>query len=273
VVGGLMKRLKLEKLKFLLAALIAVMIFFVPFALMAQQSAAVTKPAETTAPNSNPIEPNALETLQRMSDLLKNATKITFTANTTREQPATTGQMLEFFYTSHVSMVRPNLLRIDIQGDIWTASIWYDGKKITLMDPRTTFYAQADAPNTIDETVTFLLEKFQAPLPMAMFLISDISKKAKEGLKTGFEAGVVMVNGIKCRQLAFTEDEADWQLWIEEGPNPLPRRLSVTYKKMEGSPHVSISFSDWNLDAVIPANTFVFHMPEGATKVDVKPVR
>jgi len=127
-----MKKLKLQKLKFLLATLIAAMIFFVPFALMAQQSAAVPKPAETT---QNTIEPNALETLQRMSDLLKNATKITFTANTIREQPATTGQMLEFFYTSHVSMVRPNLLRIDIQGDIWTASIWYDGKKITLMDP------------------------------------------------------------------------------------------------------------------------------------------
>jgi hypothetical protein len=170
-------------------------------------------------------------------------------------------------------MVRPNLLRFDIQGDIWNASIWYDGKKITLMDPRTTFYAQADGPATIDETVMFLVEKFQAPLPMAMLLISDIAKKATEGLKTGFEAGVVMVNGIKCHQLAFTEDDADWQLWIEDGPNPLPRRLSVTYKKIEGSPHVSISFSDWNLDAVIPANTFVFHMPDGATKVDVKPVK
>jgi hypothetical protein len=265
-----MKRLKLEKQKFLLATLIAAIIFFSPFALMAQQSAAVPKPTETT---QSTIEPNALETLQRMSDLLKNATKITFTANTIREQPATTGQMLEFFYTSHVSMVRPNLLRIDIQGDIWTASIWYDGKKITLMDPRTTFYAQADAPPTIDETVMFLIDKFQAPLPMTLVLISDISKKAAEGLKTGFEAGVVMVDGIKCRQLAFTEDDADWQLWIEDGPNPLPIRFSVTYKKIEGSPHVSISFSDWNLDAVIPANAFVFNIPEGAKKVDVKPVR
>lgn len=249
---------------------LVVMIFCAPLALFAQQPATVSQPAQTAI---NPIEPNALETLQRMSDLLKNANKITFTANTTREQPATTGQLLEFFYTSRVSMVRPNLLRIDIQGDIWTASIWYDGKKITLMDPRTTFYAQADAPPTIDETVMFLVEKFQAPLPMTTLLISDVSKKAREGLKTGFEAGVVMVDGIKCRQLAFTEEEADWQLWIEDGPNPLPRRLSVTYKKIAGSPRVSISFSDWNLDAVIPANTFVFHMPEGATKVDVKPVQ
>ncbi|MCI0447937.1 DUF2092 domain-containing protein [bacterium] len=261
--------MKSFEVKFVPGTLIVAMIFCAPLALIAQQSPAVPQTAETTV---NPIEPIALETLQRMSDLLKKATKITFTANTTREQPATTGQLLEFFYTSHVSMVRPNLFRIDVEGDIWTASIWYDGKKITLMDPRTTFYAQADAPATIDDTVMFLVEKFQAPLPLAVLLISDISKKAVEGLKTGFEAGVVMVNGIKCRQLAFTEDEADWQLWIEDGPNPLPRRFSVTYKKMQGSPRVSISFSDWNLDAVIPANTFVFHMPEGATKVDVKRV-
>ena len=264
-----MKILKSIKVKFLPGTLVVAMILCVPLTLIAQQSPA-TPQAQTTI---NPIEPVALETLQRMSDLLKNATKITFTANTTREQPATTGQLLEFFYTSRVSLVRPNLFRVDVEGDIWTASIWYDGKKITLMDPRTTFYAQSDAPPTIDDTVMFLVEKLQAPLPLAVLLMSDISKKAVEGLKTGFEAGVVMVNGIKCRQLAFTEVEADWQLWIEDGPNPLPRRLSVTYKKMEGSPRVSISFSDWNLDAVIPANTFVFNKPEGATKVDVKPVQ
>jgi hypothetical protein len=254
--------MKSTNIKFITAIFFVAISCFAPLVLFAQQSAP-----------TNSIEPNALETVQRMSDLLKKATQITFTANTTREQPATTGQLLEFFYTSRVSMVRPNLLRIDITGDIWNASIWYDGKKITLMDPRTTFYAQADAPSTIDETVTFLVEKFQTPLPMAMLLISDISRKAQEGLKTGFEVGIVMVNGIKCRQLAFTEEEADWQLWVEDGPNPLPRRLSVTYKKIEGSPHVSIMFSDWNLDAVIPTNTFVFHMPEGAHKVDVKPVR
>jgi hypothetical protein len=241
-------------------SLLVATLFFVPFALSAQTAI-------------NPIEPTALQTLQRTSDLLKKATKITFTANTTREQPATTGQLLEFFYTTHVSMVRPNLLRMDVNGDIWTASIWYDGKKITLMDPRTTFYAQQDSPPTIDETVTLLTEKLQTPLPLTVLLLSDIYKKATDGLKTGFEAGVVMVNGIKCRQLAFTEDEADWQLWVDDGPNPLPRRLSVTYKKIAGSPHVSISFSDWNLDAVIPASTFVFKVPEGATKVDVKPVR
>jgi hypothetical protein len=256
-----MNPLNSKKMIFLLEILIVAIICAAP-PLLAQQS---------TQPASNPVEPIALETLQRMSDLLKKATKITFTANTTREQPATTGQMLEFFYTSHVSMVRPNLLRIDVKGDIWTASIWYDGKKITLMDPRTIFYSQTDAPTTIDDTVAFLVDKFQAPLPLTLVLLSDISKKAAEGLKTGFEAGVVMVNGIKCRQLAFTEDEADWQLWIEDGPNPLPIRFSVTYKKVEGSPRVSISFSDWNLDAAIPANTFVFNAPEGARKVDVKP--
>jgi hypothetical protein len=261
-----MKLLKSE-VNLLTRTLFLVISLCAPLALIAQQSAAVPQASETTFKS---IEPNALETLRRMSDLLKNATKITFTADTTREQPATTGQLLEFFYTTHVSMVRPNLFRMDVEGDIWTASIWYDGKKITLMDPRTTFYAQADAPPTIDETVTLLTEKLQAPLPLTVLLVSDIYKKATDGLKTGFEAGVVMVNGIKCRQLAFTEDDADWQLWVDDGPNPLPRRFSVTYKKIEGSPHVSISFSEWNLDAVIPSNKFVFTIPEGATKVDVK---
>jgi hypothetical protein len=85
----MMNVLNLRKMISLLGILIVAIICGVPFALMAQQSAAVPKSAETTS-----IEPIALETLQRMSDLLKNATKITFTANTTREQPSTTCQLL-----------------------------------------------------------------------------------------------------------------------------------------------------------------------------------
>lgn len=269
-----MKRADCGNVFCLIAALVAAAMLVSPMGLHAAQAgAAAPETSEAqNAPSQNPIEPVALEALRKMSDLLKGARSITFTARTSREHMATTGQMLEFFYTSQISMLRPDHLRVDVKGDLWNVSIWYDGKKLTMMDPRTNFYAQADAPPTIDETLELLVEKLQTPLTLAGLLFSDPYARQVDGVKTGFEVGTVMVEGIKCRQLAFTEDRADWQIWFDDGPTPLPRRLSVNYKKLEGSPRVAISFSNWDLDAVIPANAFVVALPEGAQQVPLKPV-
>ncbi len=265
-----MKQPKLRKLTWLRTMPIVTAIFLSPLSLLAQQ--AINPPTETKAQNApieNPIEPIALETLKKMCDLLKNANSLTFTASTAREQLATTGQMLDFFFTTRVKMVRPSLLKLDIKGDIWTLSLWYNGKTLTLMDPRTMYYAQADAPPSIDETISFLISKVDIPLTLSSILVSDPYAGASD-IKTGFEAGVVMVNGVKCHQLAFTQESADWQIWIQDGPQPLPLMLSVKYKTVEGSPKVVISFSDWDLEATIPASEFVFTKPEGTTKIELK---
>jgi hypothetical protein len=37
------------------------------------------------------------------------------------------------------------------------------------------------------------------------------------------------VNGRTCRTLAFVEKDIDWQIWIENGPQPTPCKLVITY--------------------------------------------
>ena len=239
------------------------------------QAAAAPKPAPapvaTPAP-APPLEPAALDRLKAMSDLLKSAGSFTFAAKTAREQPSTNGQMLDFFNASRIVVSRPNQIHADTKGDLHDASLWYDGKTLTIYSEKTTFYGQTAAPATIDETLQVLMDRFQTPLPVAGFLVKDPYAKMMDGVKTAFDAGTAQVDGATCRHLAFSEEEADWQLWIEEGAKPLPRRIAVTYKKVEGAPRVVTALSDWNLSPAIPAGEFVFTAPAGATKVDWKTV-
>jgi hypothetical protein len=237
------------------------------------QAASAPKPAPapvaTPAPPP-PLEPAALERMKAMSDLLKTARSFSFTSVADREQLSVGGQMLDFFNVSKIEVSRPNQVRVETLGDRLGASIWYDGKTVTIYSNKSMFYGQAPAPPTIDETLVMLMDRLDTPIPIAGFLLQDPYARMMDGVKTAFDAGVAPVDGVACRHLAFSEEDADWQVWIEEGSKPLPRRIAVTYKKFPGSPRVMATLSDWNLAPTIPAGEFAFVPPAGAMKVDWK---
>jgi hypothetical protein len=114
------------------------------------------------------------------------------------------------------------------------------------------------------------MDKFQIPVPIAGFLLKDPYARMLEGVTTAFDARAATVDGVTCTHIAFSEDEADWQVWIENGPKPLPRRIAVIYKKFPGTPRIVAALSQWNLTPVIPPGEFTFVPPSGATKVDWK---
>jgi hypothetical protein len=240
------------------------LLWFAPAASFPQAAAPPTPPPVPA------IEPAATDRLKAMSDLLKSAGRFTFKATTVREQPSSSGQLLDFFSVSRLAVSRPNRVRVDTKGDLHNASLWYDGKSVTIYSAKSSFYGQAEAPATTDETVLMLMDRFQTPLPVAGFLLEDPYAKMVDGVKTAFDAGVAEVDGVACRHLAFSEEDADWQIWIEEGARPLPRRLAVTYKKADGAPRIVTALSDWNLSPTLPAGEFVFAPPAGAVKVDWK---
>jgi hypothetical protein len=208
-----------------------------------------------------------------MSDLLKGAGSFTFKAVSDREQPSVNGPLLDFFAVSTIAVTRPNRVRVDTTGDLHDASLWYDGKTVTIYSAKSSYYGQTAAPPTIDGMVLMLMDRFQVPFPAAGFLLKDPYAKMMEGVKTAFDAGAARIDGAACRHLAFSEEDADWQVWVEDGAKPLPRRIAVTYKKVAGSPRIVTSLSDWNLSASVPSGEFVFAPPAGATKVDWKAVK
>src|SRR6185503_3109756 len=72
--------------------------------------AAQTQTPVVPAHEAPSLEPAAMDTLKRMSDLLKNAKSFTFTYRSAHEQVARTGQMVDFLDLSRVTPVRPNRL-------------------------------------------------------------------------------------------------------------------------------------------------------------------
>jgi hypothetical protein len=114
-------------------------------------------------------------------------------------------------------------------------------------------------------------ERFGIEIPLGDVLVSDPYRNMMDNVETAEDLGKVMVLGAVCNHLAFTGANADCQIWIADGPKPLPRKIVINFKTIAGSPQVTQIFSDWDLLSPISDSVFAFVPPDGSSKIVVNP--
>ena len=214
------------------------------------------------------IEPQAEKLLRRMSDYLASRQQFTAKAESTLEVVLTSGQKLQFGSPATASVWRPNRLRADRKGDIVNQEFYYDGKTLTLYNPKENLYAATAAPPTLDETLDFAREKLDVIAPGAEFLYGNAAERMLKETTSGFVVGPSVVAGVKCTHLAFRGPEVDWQIWIEDGDKPLPRKFILTSKKVAGEPQFTVLVRSWDLTPKLTNREFTFTPPKGAKKIE-----
>jgi len=81
--------------------------------------------------------------------------------------------------------------------------------------------------------------------------------------------GQGVIDGVECEHLAFRGVDTDWQIWIESGARPVPRKYVITSKTVTGAPQYTLRIKDWKTEAVADADTFVFKPPADAMKANL----
>jgi len=79
----------------------------------------------------------------------------------------------------------------------------------------------------------------------------------------------VEIDGKTYHHLAFTEADTEWQLWVEGGTTPLPRRVEIVYKSLPRQPRMIVDYSDWNMNPNFANDYFQFKRPPDAKPVPV----
>ena len=80
--------------------------------------------------------------------------------------------------------------------------------------------------------------------------------------------GLGVIDGMKCEHLAFRNHDTDWQLWVETGDRPIPRKLVITSKTMNSAPQYTIRIKSWKSGVDATSEAFTFEVPAGAEKLD-----
>jgi hypothetical protein len=226
--------------------------------------ARAAEPAPAAPPS--PIDAQSEQVLQRMSDLLGSAVNFTFHAEVAFDE-VHGGQKLQFAAAMDAEVHHPDGLEVHYGSDFGAKQLWYDGKTVTVLDLAHGTWAREDAPNTIGAALDQLARDRHFSVPLGDLAYASPYAALTADVRNGFYVGLHDVDGVDCHHLAFQQDDLDWQIWIDAGKQPLPRKIVITYKKLPGAPQYAAVLSKWSFPAALPAGTFEAKLPKGAREI------
>jgi hypothetical protein len=221
------------------------------------------------APGSGLVDPRADELVRQMSDHLARAQTFALEAEEVYDEVPEHSPRRQLSSLRHVALRRPNRLVGDATGDAVNRSFWYDGKTFAALDKEQHVWAAGEVPPTVDEALDWVFEQTGTVLPLADFVYANPYERLMGAVQRGVYLGIHEAAGVPCHHLSFEQATVDWQMWIDAGPEPLPRKLVITYKTEDEVPQYTVTMRKWNLKATLPDVFFAFEPPEGATRVDV----
>ena len=234
--------------------------------------AALTTLSLAAQAQSASIAPEAKQILKASTDFLASQQRFTADTRNTLEIVFKSGQKIEFNSTGRQSIQRPNKLRAERTGDLIDQVFVYDGQSLTLLNPQQNIFAQVAAPGTLEEMLDFARTKLDIVAPAGDLIYKNAYDILMEGVTEGIVVGKAVIEGVLCDHLAFRAPELDWQIWIQQGAQPLPRKIVITTLDLPNAPQFGITVTQWNLQPAFDAQTFKFTPQAGMKQIDFLPL-
>jgi hypothetical protein len=217
------------------------------------------------------VDPKADEILRRMGKTLADARQFSFEVHDMADQLLENGQRVQVSKHGKIAVRRPDGIAAEVAGDQEDLRYIYNRDHVTIINRKENCYAKTTVPGTIDAMFDTLAEKYGITPPLADLAFSDPYKAMSERPRTGRYVGLHNVMGTKCHHLAFRQEGIDWQIWIEDGPRAVPRKLVITYKELPGYPQFIALMDKWDLDAKLPESMFDDTVPADCKRIDLVP--
>jgi hypothetical protein len=220
----------------------------------------IGKPA-IAAPAKKGVDPEADKILREMTDYMAALPSFTVQSSTVDQMALKNGEKIQTLSDSDISIERPNKLRSQQRGAGERLAFIYDGKTMTILCKANNTYETTAAPETIDETIDKMRKVFHIDAPGADLLYSKPYDILMEQVVSGRVIGKTSVSGKAANHLAYKGEDVDWQIWIQDGGEPLPLRFVITSKKVKGQPEFVVQLSNWVTRSKLPPSIFEFQAP------------
>jgi hypothetical protein len=214
------------------------------------------------------IDPQAIAALERMGAFLRAQSSMKVTAETTTDEVLDNGQKVQRSGVATLEVSRPDRLRADVISDRRNEQLmFYDGRTFTIYQPALDYYGSFKAPPTLAQLVNEAEEKYGIDMPLADLFAWGTAQSPVANLKGAVKVGTSVVQGVTCDQYAFHQADVDWELCIEQGPRPLPRKMVITTTTEKTQPqHVAVL--TWDLSPRLDESLFTFTPPATAQRID-----
>jgi hypothetical protein len=250
------------------AAIAAALSIPVSGLLATDAAAAAAKAAK--APAAAPVrdvDPLAVKALRAMSTYLQSLSTFGLTSRTSLDLVARDSQKIQLDAVATYKVRKPNAFIIDLVSDDWNRRYIYNGREFTLYAPKLGYFSSWPAPANIQATVAEAETRFGISLPLDdLFRWSGPDGARAEALETGFLVGSETLEGVKTNHYAFREGHIDWQVWIQQGDQPLPVKLVIVDRRDPAYPAYTARLT-WTLNPTLTDDDFAFRPDKDAKRI------
>jgi hypothetical protein len=134
----------------------------------------------------------------------------------------------------------------------------FDGKTVTVAGKNLNMFAQQDMSGSLDQLVARLRDESGLEFAGADLLLSRGYQDMMADVLEAKHIGRGVIDGVECEHLAFRGEDADWQIWVQVGDRPIPRKYVITSKAVGGAPQYTVRVKDWKTDMRFAPETFAF---------------
>jgi hypothetical protein len=209
-----------------------------------------------------------MDALNKMGAYLRTLNSFQVRADVTTDDVLEDGQSIQFSSKVDLVVARPNRMRVEVTDDDGHRFFFFDGKNFTVYGQVVSFYATVPAPPTLAQLTDDLSDKYGIELPLTDLFYWGTDDAIVKKIKAADDIGPSTVDGITCEQYAFRQEGIDWQIWIQLGEFPLPRKLVIRTLTDDAKPQHS-EILTWNLAPSFSEDAFTFVPPAGVNRITI----
>jgi hypothetical protein len=203
------------------------------------------------------VDPAAVAALKRMSAYLRTLNTMEITSEGSFDAVTNDDQRVQMDGVTTYKIRRPGLV-IDFVSDAKSRRFIYDGKTFTVFAPTLNFYSTVPAPPTNPEVVNLIYERYGIAIPLAdLFRWASPDGVREKDLTSGYQLGTATLEGVKTDHYVFRQKDIDWEVWIQQGDQPLPRKL-VIVDRTDSTRPTFIARLKWKLNPPLTDADFAF---------------
>jgi len=211
---------------------------------------------------------DALGILKSMTDYVSSQKTIKLTFDSDIEVITPQLEKIQFTNSGKALLSRPNKLYAQRSGGYSEVELFFDGKTASVFGKHVNGYAKFQGISTVNELIEALRDGHGVALPGADLLLSQSYDVLTQDIMEAKYIGHGVIDDRDCEHLAFRNFDTDWQLWVEIGKRPIPRKLVITSKTLNSAPQYTLRIKDWQTDIKISPDLFSFKPPAGVEKLN-----
>ena len=207
---------------------------------------------------------DARSILKTMSDYVSSQQTFEFTFDSDIEVITPEIEKIQFTNSGSALVSRPDKLRAHRVGGYADVELFYDGATVSINGRSINGYTQVGIEGNLDHLIHALRAGHGIALPGGDLLLSNPYDALIADVIEAKHIGRGVIDGVECEHLAFRNAETDWQLWVEVGDQPFPRKLVITSKTVNSAPQYTVRITSWKTGVEPGPEAFAFTPPEGA---------